>query len=85
MVVNNPTGDAVDLNSFDANGTVTVRLPKGSYDVNAMDVSDDPADTAQPTAVALVSRPGVALTANTSVTLDATAGRPVDAVVDTPG
>ena len=58
--------------------------PKGRYDLNAFDVSADPANADQPYTVTLMSRPNLTVAADTPVTLDATAGQPVAAVVDRP-
>jgi subtilisin family serine protease len=84
QAVNTATGQAFGVRPFTAGGTAVVRLPRGRYDVNAMDVSADPANQGQSTVVTLMSRPDVTLTADTMVTLDATAGRPVGAIVDRP-
>jgi hypothetical protein len=83
-VVNTQTGEAFGLRPFNADGTAVVRLPKGRYDVDAFDLSDDPANASQPLTVTLMSRPGLTVGANISVRLDATAGRPVNTVVDRP-
>jgi hypothetical protein len=80
--VNVETGQAYGIRPFNAAGTAVVRLPRARYDVNAFDVSTDPANQSQPSAVTLMSRPGLRLDRDTTVTLDATAGQPVRAVVD---
>ncbi|HSV66150.1 MAG TPA: S8 family serine peptidase [Mycobacteriales bacterium] len=85
--VNTQTGQAYGLRPFTADpagrtGTAVVRLPKGSYDVNAIELDDDPANPARPLAVTLMSRPGLAVGRDTVVTLDATDARPVTTVVD---
>jgi subtilisin family serine protease len=67
--VNSETGQAYGIR----NGVV--RLPKGRYDINALDVTPDFAAT-------MLSRPGLTLGADTTVTLDARSGRPVTATVD---
>jgi subtilisin family serine protease len=84
QAIDTATGAAVGLRPFAADGTVVVRLPKGRYDVNAIDVAADPAAPNQPTDITMVSKPAVTLGADVTVTLDATAGRPVTAVVDRP-
>jgi subtilisin family serine protease len=84
QAVDAATGQAYGLRPFAADGTVVVRLPKGRYDVNAIDVGAGPATPNQPSDITLVSRPGVALSRDATATLDATAGHPVSAVVDRP-
>jgi subtilisin family serine protease len=69
QAVNTVTGQAYGIR----NGAV--RLPKGRYDINALQVSAASAAT-------LLSKPGVTLGADTAVTLDARAGKPVSATVD---
>jgi subtilisin family serine protease len=71
QAVNTETGQAYGIR----NGSV--RLPKGRYDINALQVSPESAATVS-------SKPGVTLGADTTVTLDARAGRPVSATVDRP-
>ncbi|HEV2782809.1 MAG TPA: S8 family serine peptidase [Actinophytocola sp.] len=51
------------------------RLPKGRYDINALDVAPDSSAT-------MLSIPNLTLGADATVTLDARAGRPVTATVD---
>ncbi|SDM80131.1 Serine protease, subtilisin family [Allokutzneria albata] len=75
--VNTETGAAYGLRP---NGTT--RLPKGRYDINAFELSDDPANKAQPLAVTALSKPGVVVGKDAVVTLDARQGRPIRAVVD---
>ncbi len=82
QVVDTATGAATGLR-FDPTGTAVVRLGRGSYDITAIDQSAGPAP-ADPLQVTLVSRTDLALTADTTVTLDARAGRPVRAVLDRP-
>ncbi|MGW0520160.1 S8 family peptidase [Crossiella sp. NPDC003009] len=64
---------------FDAAGTAVLRLPKGRYDINALDLAE------QSTVVTLLSRTGLSLTRDTELTLDATTAKPVRATVDRPG
>ncbi len=73
-LVSTTTGEAFGVRPIGADGVAVVRVPKGSYDLNAFDVSGQ--------AVTLLSKPGVAITANSSFTLDARTGKPVRAVVD---
>jgi subtilisin family serine protease len=84
QAVNVETGQAYGLRPFDTSGTAVVRLPKARYDINAFDLSTDPANQSQPSTVTLMSRPGLTLAGNTTVRLDATAGKPVGAMVDRP-
>ncbi|HEU4425220.1 MAG TPA: S8 family serine peptidase [Pilimelia sp.] len=83
FAVNTATGEAHDLR-IGGDGTAVVRLPKGRYDVNAFDISTDPANPAAPTTVTLMSRPNLTLAADVAVTLDARAGKPAKAIVDRP-
>jgi subtilisin family serine protease len=83
-LVDTTTGAAFGVHPFRADGTAVVRVPKGRYDLNAFDVSGDPAGVTRPAAVTLFSRPGQAVTGDVSVTLDARAGKPVRAAVDRP-
>jgi len=83
--VNTATGAAAGLRPVASDGTVTLRLLKGTYDLDVIDVAADPAAPNQPTDVTVMAKPEVALSADRTVTLDATAGRPVRAVVDRPG
>jgi hypothetical protein len=69
--VNTQTGQAYGIRGG------LVRLPKGRYDIDALDVGPDASAT-------VLSAPGLTLGADTAVTLDATAGRPVSATVDRP-
>jgi subtilisin family serine protease len=84
QLVDTATGAVHVLWDFAADGTARVRLPKGRYDLNAFDVSADPDNKDQPYAITLMSRPNLTVGADTSVTLDATAGQPVRAAVDRP-
>jgi subtilisin family serine protease len=84
QLVDTATGAVFGAGSFDATGTAVVRLPRGSYDVNALDLDDDPANPAAPLAVTLLSAPGVPLTADRTVRLDARAAAPVRVRVDQP-
>ncbi|MEV6879649.1 S8 family serine peptidase [Amycolatopsis sp. NPDC051128] len=83
-LVDTETGAAFGVRPFRADGTAAVRVPKGRYDLNAFDVSGDPAGQTRPAAVTLFSRPGRPVTGDVSFTLDARAGKPVRAVVDRP-
>ncbi len=83
-LVDTTTGAAFGVRPFRADGTAVVRVPKGRYDLNALDVSGDPAGQTSPAAVTLLSRPGQPVTGDVSVTLDARAGKPLRAVVDRP-
>jgi subtilisin family serine protease len=84
QVVNVVTGEAFDAPGFDANGTAVLRLPKGTYDVNAFDDANAPPGTTPPFLLTLVSEPNVAVNADTTLVLDARLGRPVSAVADRP-
>ncbi|KDN16920.1 S8 family serine peptidase [Amycolatopsis rifamycinica] len=83
-LVDTATGAAFGVRPFRADGTAVVRVPKGRYDLNALDVSGDPSGRTRPAAVTLLSRPGQPVTGDVSVTLDARAGKPLRAVVDRP-
>ncbi|MEU4247667.1 S8 family serine peptidase [Amycolatopsis sp. NPDC026612] len=83
-LVDTATGAAFGVRPFRADGTAVVRVPKGRYDLNAFDVSGDPTGQTRPAAVTLLSRPGLPVTGDVAVTLDARAGKPVRAVVDRP-
>ncbi|MBE8518930.1 S8 family serine peptidase [Amycolatopsis sp. H6(2020)] len=83
-LVDTATGAAFGIRPFRADGTAVVRVPKGRYDLNALDVSGDPTGQTRPAAVTLLSRPGQQVTGDVSVTLDARAGKPLRAVVDRP-
>lgn len=83
-LVDTATGAAFGVRPFGADGTAVVRVPKGRYDLNAFDVSGDPAGQTRPAAVTLLSRPGQPVTGDVSFTLDARAGKPLRAVVDRP-
>lgn len=83
-LVDTTTGAAFGVRPFRADGTATVRVPKGRYDLNAFDVSGDPSGQTRPAAVTLLSRPGLPVTGDVAVTLDARAGKPVRAAVDRP-
>ncbi|MCP3802568.1 S8 family serine peptidase [Allokutzneria sp. A3M-2-11 16] len=78
--VNTETGAAYGLRP---NGTA--RLPKGRYDINAFDLSDDPANKAQPLAVTALSKTGFVVGKDAVVTLDARQGKPIRAAVDRQG
>ncbi|HXM55503.1 MAG TPA: S8 family serine peptidase [Candidatus Dormibacteraeota bacterium] len=84
QAIDTATGAAFGLRPFAADGTTVIRLPKGRYDVDLIDAGADPATPNQPSAITVLSKPEVALGADTGVTLDASAGRPVRAVVDRP-
>ncbi|MGV9363552.1 S8 family serine peptidase [Amycolatopsis sp. NPDC003731] len=81
-LVDTATGAAFGVRPFGADGTAVVRVPKGRYDLNALDVSGDPTGQTRPAAVTLLSRPGQPVTGPVSLTLDARAGQPLRAVVD---
>ncbi|WP_410616601.1 S8 family serine peptidase [Amycolatopsis sp. lyj-109] len=83
-LVDTATGAAFGVRPFGADGTAVVRVPKGRYDLNALDVSGDPAGQTRPAAVTLLSRPAQPVTGDVSITLDARAGKPLRAVVDRP-
>jgi hypothetical protein len=72
------------FDDFDAEGRAQVRLPRGTYDINAVAGSDDPAHLSRPWLATLVSEPEVALSSDTSVTLDTRRGRPVSVSIDRP-
>ncbi|MFD0202244.1 MULTISPECIES: S8 family serine peptidase [Saccharothrix] len=55
---------------YDADGSFTLRLPKGDYFTSSDVQTDD-------TRLALLPRPGLSVTADTTVTLDARAARPL--------
>jgi len=78
------TGHVGDIFEFGSPSAV-VRLPRGRHDVYVYANSSDPANTAQPTIATLLARPNVQLDADTTITLDGTAARPVSAVVDRAG
>lgn len=82
--VNTVTGMAYNT-SYDDNGVAVARLPKGRYDFNAFDLSDDPNNAERPSSGTLVSRTNVEVGTDTTVTLDARPGKPADFVVDQPG
>jgi subtilisin family serine protease len=84
QAIDTATGQAFGLRPFSAGGTSVVRLPRGRFDVNVIDIGADPATPNQPSAITVMSKPGVTLRADASVALDATEGRPVSAVVDRP-
>ncbi|ADJ44733.1 subtilisin-like serine protease [Amycolatopsis mediterranei S699] len=83
-LVDTATGAAFGVRPFRADGTAVVRVPKGRYDLNAFDISGDPAGQTSPAAVTLLSRPGQPVTGDVSITLDARAGKPLRAAVDRP-
>jgi hypothetical protein len=70
---------------YDPDGTVTVRLPRGSYhlDGQIFTASADPDDEAGWSA-AIVVQPELELTADTAVELDARATEPIDVRVTNP-
>ncbi len=85
MPVNSVTGDArfsSEVKFDESTGIGRIRLPKGNWDLNGYDLSTDPNNEAQPRLVTALSKANVVLDRDTSVTLDARAGRPVKAVVD---
>ncbi|MCC8249665.1 S8 family serine peptidase [Saccharothrix luteola] len=55
---------------YDADGSFTLRLPRGEYFTNSDVQTDD-------TRLALLPRPGLSVTANTTVTLDARTAKPL--------
>ncbi|WP_236594777.1 S8 family serine peptidase [Saccharothrix sp. 6-C] len=55
---------------YDADGSFTLRLPRGEYFTNSDVQTDD-------TRLALLPRPGLSVTADTTVTLDARTAKPV--------
>ncbi|MEU4768897.1 S8 family serine peptidase [Actinosynnema sp. NPDC023794] len=55
---------------YDADGSFTLRLPKGEYFTNSDVQTDD-------TRLALLPRPGLSVTANATVTLDARTAKPL--------
>jgi subtilisin family serine protease len=55
---------------YDADGSFTLRLPKGEYFTNSDVQTDD-------TRLALLPRPGLSVTADTTVTLDARTAKPL--------
>ncbi|MFE9748481.1 S8 family serine peptidase [Saccharothrix saharensis] len=63
---------------YDADGSFTLRLPKGDYFTNTDVQTDD-------TRLALVPRPGLTVTADTTVTLDARTARPLRITAPDPG
>jgi subtilisin family serine protease len=69
--VNTETGQAYGIRGG------VVRLPKGRYDINALDIAPGSSAT-------LLSRPSLTLDADATVTFDARTGRPVAATVDRP-
>lgn len=78
-------GQAVDVATgaahgprFDATGTAVLRLPKGRYDLNALELADG-AKT-----VTLLSRPGLTLDRDATLTLDTATAKPVRSTVDRP-
>ncbi|MBP2477483.1 subtilisin family serine protease [Crossiella equi] len=78
QAVDTTTGAATGLRFTPAGrtGVATVRLPKGRYDLNALDLAADS------TAVTMLSKPGLVLDRDTELSLDAAAGKPVRATVD---
>ncbi|TQM80111.1 subtilisin family serine protease [Saccharothrix saharensis] len=63
---------------YDADGSFTLRLPKGDYFTNTDVQTDD-------TRLALLPRPGLTVTADTTVTLDARTARPLRITAPDPG
>jgi subtilisin family serine protease len=82
QLVNAVTGDVFPIFRFDADGKAVVRVPKGRYDVDAVDFSRDPTNPDQPFALTVLARPNLDVSADRAVTLDATAGQPVTVVAD---
>ncbi|MEU9555319.1 S8 family peptidase [Streptomyces fumanus] len=67
--------------AFDADGTVTVRVPKGSYVLNsAIYVSPDP-DPTKYQGADWLAQPRLSVTKNTTVTLDGRTAKPVNITV----
>ncbi len=62
-----------------SDGVAKLRLPKGRYDINAIDLSNGGEDRT------VMAKPNVALSQTTDVTLDATKSNPVTVAVDKPG
>jgi hypothetical protein len=60
---------------YDPSGTVTLRLPKGGYDVNT--TIDTPATNRQAAESSLLAEPALNLTSDTHITFDARTARPV--------
>ncbi|MBB4681518.1 S8 family peptidase [Crossiella cryophila] len=77
QAVDTATG-AVTGPRFDATGTAVLRLPKGRYDLNALDLA------ANWTVVTLLSRTNLTLNRDTELTLDGTTATPVRATLDRP-
>ncbi len=65
-----------------ANDTVTLRLPRGRYEVDGIILSTGLPGDPERFSSTLASRPGIALDADTTIVLDATRGRRVTARVD---
>lgn len=63
----------------DENGTVTVRVPKGLYDLSTFIYTDRGGNGPPPTSLQV--RPNMAVTADTSITFDASRGKPVSTTV----
>jgi subtilisin family serine protease len=70
---------SVNLSPFDPSGTVTLRLPKGGYDLSSA-VFTVTADPTQPEA-SLLAQPVLNLTSDTRVVLDARTAKPVTMTV----
>lgn len=81
-----PLSDSEDAESFDAydpdSGTVTVRVPKGSYLLDEY-LTVDPEDSAK--GADWLVQPKLDVTKDTTVTLDARTTRPVDVTVPATG
>jgi subtilisin family serine protease len=80
-VINLETGNPLRFDVGTGRETITLRLPKGRYEVDASISTNDPVERS----TALVSEPEVTLDADRSVTLDATRARRVSAQVDASG
>ncbi|WP_320781354.1 S8 family peptidase [Streptomyces sp. CRN 30] len=65
-------------NPYDADGTVTVRVPKGGYNLNS-GIYADPEDLGK--GVDWLAQPKLSVTRNTTVTLDARKAKPVRVTV----
>ncbi|GAA5179565.1 S8 family serine peptidase [Rugosimonospora acidiphila] len=66
---------------YDPSGTVTLRLPKGHYDLESAIYTDN---GGQYPDLAMVAEPGLNLTGDTHVTLDARITKPIDLTVPDP-
>jgi subtilisin family serine protease len=77
QVYNVATGDTRSVGQFDADGNATVRLQRGVYDVNGVEIGVPPAGDGT-----IASEPSLDLSADRTVTWDFRSGQPVSAVVD---